>query len=302
VVRRAVILVLLALAACGHSFESSAPNRAGHGSSATREVVEALSPSERAALTRAFETTNPGWKVLPSDYPQYRRDLVAAAQRETRGPRRAVTAPEAEARARALLVKNAALLSVLPADAASLRASVVPYPAELLDAEHHPFLVELSGTLVRPGFEGFPNVARTVQITMTIRDDGEPDVITTNVPSADRPDLHIRTQPRLPAERAPTQVEGRTMFRYDPVGSVPGRYDRTYRKQPIGAVTKEEIRGVRLAIIVDFGHLPQQTFFLAYLAYEVTVVKGDLEGIFLVDPDSGAVIRDPEPPRGPIVP
>ena len=268
------------------------------GAHPTRERFVPASREAIAAAAAAFERRNPGWSVTILPDAQPLRPDVLGARRVGRGPRRDVSTSDAEASARRFVTENAAFLGLTVPDARRLEAKVHPYPPMRGSTDRVVWSVSFTGTTIQPGYEAFPSVAQEHGLTVLVSDDGE--VASCGGGLGGAPELHLRTTPGLDAE-APAllaSVLGQPLFAYDAAGGVPGTYVVTFRKRSIGAVLREDIQAVRLTIEREYEPRGAVTYFLAY---EVRVSKDGKDQVFLLDPDTGAILRSPKAP-GPIVP
>ena len=292
------LALLLLLTACMPSAPATAPSRVALGP-AHVQVVRALPLAERRALVEKFRARNGAWTVTlgagstPDDVDPI-RGVVRRATRDANvvdpAGHAPVTDQSAIADAAAFLAKNADLLGFSAKDVPSL--DLVAGPAKT--ANYGSWVVHARGATPMRGYEGFTTVTSKIDVLAYIGEDGGVRYFV-NL-SQVHPRLTIDTTPRLGPDdpHVLEKVIGRTLFLVVDDPSRPNARVRELQRIPLGNVAAADIAPPRLTIDVSPG--PRFAYVSYTLAYAVLVLKDHHPFLFVVDADTGAVLKDPEVP------
>ncbi len=291
-------LLLLLLTACAPGAPPAAPQRGALGPTHV-QIVRALPLAERRALVETFRARNGAWTVTlgagttPDDVDPI-RGVVRRATREASVVEPAARAPVTEesaiADAAAFLAKNADLLGFSARDVPSL--DLIAGPAKT--ANYGAWVVHARGASPMRGYEGFATVTSKIDVLAYIGDDGGVRYFV-NL-SQVHPRLTIDTTPRLGPDdpHVLEKVLGRTLFLVVDDPSRPNARVRELQRIPLGSVAAGDVATPRLTIDVSPG--PRLAYVSYTLAYAVLVLKDRHPFLFVVDADTGAVLKDPEAP------
>ena len=288
---------LLLLTACTPNVSPVAPSRSAAGK-AHVQIVRALPLAERRALVEKFRARNGAWTVTlgagttPDDVDPI-RGVVRRATRDdsaAAAPHAPVTEESAIADASTFLAKNADLLGFSAKDVPSL--DLVAGPAKT--ATYGSWVVHARGASPMRGYEGFTTVTTKIDVLTYVGDDGGVHYFV-NL-SQVHPRLAIDTTPRLGPDdpHVLEKVIGRTLFLVVDDPSRPSARVRELPRIPLGNVAAADIAPPRLTIDVSPG--PRLAYVSYTLAYAVLVLKDHHPFLFVVDADTGAVLKDPEVP------
>jgi len=298
--------LLLLLTACSPGAAPADPSRVSlapaskHGPHV--QIIRALPLAERRALVERFRARNGAWTVTlgtsttPDDVDRI-RGVVRRATRDAGAADPAAHAPVTEesaiADAAAFLAKNADLLGFSAKDVPSL--DLVAGPAKT--ATYGSWVVHARGTTPMRGYEGFVTVTSKIDVLAYLGDDGSVRYFV-NL-SQVHPRLTIDTTPGLGPDdpHLLDKVLGRTLFLVVDDPSRSTARVRDLQRIPLGNVAAADVAPPRLTIDVSPG--PRFAYVSYTLAYAVLVVKDHHPFLFIVDADTGAVLKDPEVPMVP---
>lgn len=292
------LALLLLLTACTPGVPPALPPRGAVGPTHV-QIVRALPLAERRALVEKFRARNGAWTVTlgagttPDDVDPI-RGVVRRATRDANVVDPAAHAPVTEQSAiadtAAFLAKNADLLGFAAKDVPSL--DLVAGPAKTTN--YGSWVVHARGASPMRGYEGFDTVTSRIDVLAYIGDDGGVRYFV-NL-SQVHPRLVLDTTPRLGPDdpHVLEKVLGRTLFLVVDDPSRPNARVRELQRIPLGNVAAADVATPRLAIDVSPG--PRFAYVSYTLAYAVLVLKDHHPFLFVVDADTGAVLKDPEVP------
>lgn len=272
----------------------------------TEVTVPLLSDAERLARAADFERANPGFTVPNHGEPGVNAlDGAVRVARRTPLPARAakVGAAEAEAKAKAFVRRNAAALGVTAAELPRLKVKTSAPPMKPHRDWPAAWSVAFDADFTPRAHAAFHELRRAAHLVVTVFDDGDVGLVLGSNEGV-RSDA-LRVEPGLRADdpRVLAEVIGRPLRRFEPVGALENTYVTLYRAEPAPPVAAGEPARVTLTLASTWTQSPRGASgsYTRRLVYEVAIQRPDWVHVFQVDPDTGALLRDAEPP-GPVVP
>jgi hypothetical protein len=299
---RLILGFAIAALAAGCGGAPAARPEQGSGGPRHAQIVRAMTTSERRALVDRFVARNPGWFVsdaalggvtVVDPFAGFLRRARAAPHAAGAGA--PITSENAALAARGFVKKNAELFGIPHYVALSLVDHVRAVAPEDHASARAVFAVRLEAPFAMKGYEAFHEVENVADVEVFVDDDGTPSGVA-NV-SKIHPRLAIDTHPTLAEDDAALykNVLGRRVFAL-------GDDDA---KIELGVVEAKDLLGSKLYIHESPG--PMLAWITYRLARVITVAKAAPEMpvfyffAWVVDADTGDVIRETEVPNAPML-